>query len=123
MEGERLHIAIVEQVNLRELGSATLGGFFFTGSGSKADFLDAGRTTAAVNTPECLAQILCGECGRDDTQAGTLAAPVVEAHTYATCLNVRNDDRNLVALKALDDVLPLLCGLPAVDDVGAIEFF
>lgn len=122
MEGERLHVAIIEQVNLRELGSTTLGGLFFTGSGSEADFLDAGRTTATVNAPECLAQILRGECGRDDTQSGTLTARVVKAYTYATRLNVRNDDRNLVALEAVDDVLPFLCGLPAVDDVGAIEF-
>ena len=121
MEGESLHIAIVEQVNLREFGSTTLGGLFFTGSGSEADFLDAGCTTAAVNTPECLTQILRGECGRDDAQAGTLATRVMEAYTYATCLNVRNDDRNLVALEAVDNVLPFLCGLPAVDDVGAIE--
>ena len=121
MEGERLHIAIVEQVNLRELGSTTLGGLFFTGSGSEADFLDAGRTTAAVNAPERLAQILRGECGRNDAQSGTLTARVVEAHANATCLNVRNDDRNLVALEAVDDVLPFHCGLPAVDDVGAIE--
>ena len=121
MEGERLHVAIVEQVNLRKLGSTTLGGLFFTGSGSKADFLDAGSTTAAVNASERLAQILRGECGRDDAQAGTLAARVMEAYAHATRLNVCDNDRNLVALEAVDNVLPLLCGLPAVDDVGAIE--
>ena len=121
MEGERLHVAIIEQVNLRELGSATLGGLFFTSSSSEADFLDAGSTTAAMNTPECLAQILRGECGRDDAQAGTLATRVVEAYAHAARLDVCDNDRNLVALEAVDDVLPFLCGLPAVDDVGAIE--
>ncbi len=105
MEGERLHVAIIEQVNLRELGSTTLGGLFFTGSGSEADFLDAGCATAAVNTPERLAQILRGECRRDDTQSGTLTAWVMEAYAYAARLYVRNDDWNLITLEAVDDVL------------------
>ena len=74
-----------------------------------------------MHSAKCLAQISSGECGRYDAQAGALACRVVQTHAHAASLNVGNDDRNLVALEAVDNGLAFFRRLATADDVGAVE--
>ena len=55
LNGKGLHIAIVKQVNVGELGSADLSRVFLTGSGGEANLLDAGSTSGTMHSAKCLA--------------------------------------------------------------------